>query len=112
MKGLKITNIILFILNCISQVIASIFFIQAIVSITSTKVGGALAILALLPLYLIMLAIIIVFTIILASTKKALNKKLLSINQSPDKLSKIFALISYCFIALNIISFVIFILVN
>lgn len=106
MKGLKITNIILLSLVAVAEFFALYFILPAISFIVGKETTAALAILALLPMFLIFTAIVFILSIILTITTKKLKNAIISNQQTPNFFIKMSGWIGWVFLLINVILFV------
>ena len=89
MKGLKITNIIIFSLICVLQIFITIFGVEMIIGAFSKQSGTMLGVaLGLMPIYILMLIALAVLTIIITLTTIALNKNLKENNVQLNKFNQ------------------------
>lgn len=102
MKGLKITNIILFCIVCIIQAYITYLAVPMLSAILS-KEGGAIfgAVLGIFPLYLLSIACLLVFVIALSITTKIYNKRLVANQLAKSKFATIIKILSWTFVAVD-----------
>lgn len=108
MKGLRITNIILFALICAAQAFAIYVIIACLIPLISGNAGGLLAVfLALVPIYMLVIAGIFILTIVLTITTKTLTKKLQGQELSPNKFDKLCKILPWIFVIFDLIMLVV-----
>ncbi|MBQ3048212.1 MAG: hypothetical protein IJD48_04290 [Clostridia bacterium] len=104
MKGLKITNIILFSVVCIIQAYITYLAVPMLSAILSGD-GGAVfgAVLGIFPLYLITVAVLIIFAVILTITSKAYNNKLIKNELPKSKFATICKALIWVFVLIDLV---------
>lgn len=106
MKGLKITNIVLLSLLAVAQFFAIYFIVPVFQIIVNKETAAGLAILALLPMFLIFVAVVFVLSIILSATTKKLKNLIISNEQSPNFFIKMSGWIGWIFLLIDICLFI------
>ena len=106
-KKSKIAIWILFVLALAAQVFTVIMYIDS-VSVINSQSGEALALIALLPLFIIGAVAELIFAIILAVVCKKTSKSLALEQNKMPKLYTILKIIALAFIAVNVLLFVSF----
>lgn len=100
-KNRKIFDIILFIIVVAIEIYCLLTFAECI-KLLNTESMSALAIIALLPLYIIGTAIILILTIIITILTKKITKTLQANNLATPKYIKIINILSWVIILVNI----------
>ena len=113
MKGLKIVNIILFTIICAIEIfVLYYFFSSLVIMISGSAIGVVAAILACLPMIIILSSFIFVLSIILTVTTKTRIKKLEEIGTTVFRFYKTLIILSWCLLLFNIIGFAILLVVS
>ena len=103
-NGLRIANIILLCIVVAAEVFALIYYIPTVQALFAKDLSG-LAILGVLPIYILITAGIFVLSIVMSIIAKAWKKYMLRIQQSPNFLDKLMGYIGWIFILINILGF-------
>lgn len=105
-NGLKIANIILLCLVVAAEVLALIYYIPTIQSLIAKDIS-ALAILAVLPMYILVTFGIIIVSIVMSILAKAWKKQLIKNQQSPTFFDKFLGRVGWLVVVLNVVGFLI-----
>ncbi len=113
MKGLKVFNIILFSVICAVEIFVLYYFFSFLIMLISGSVAGIVAaILACLPMIVILSGAIIVLSIILTITSKTRIRKLEENNVISSKLDKCLMTLPWYFLMFNVFGFAILVIVS
>jgi len=108
MKGLRITNYILSGISIAAEIVAMIFYFSTISSIIGGNAGEIFAsVIALLPLFILITCGILVLAIANSIIYKIYKTKRINNGLMPTALDRIFMILPWAFIALNIICYII-----
>ena len=105
MKKLRITNYILFALSAIIEVISIITFVNTLKLVMSDSIA-VIAIIATIPVYVLATVAIFILAIITSIIYKSLIKKLNEQQLPISKTDKIFKILPWVFVLINIILFI------
>lgn len=112
MKGLKIVNIILFTIICAIEIFVLYYFFSSLaIMISGSAVGVVAAILACLPMIIVLSGSIFVLAIILTITTKARIRKIEESGLPALKSDKILMMMPWFFLMFNILGFAILIII-
>ena len=105
-NGLKIANIVLLCIIAAAEVLALIYYIPTIQSLIAKDIS-ALAILAVLPMYILVTFGIIIVSIVMSILAKAWKKQLIKNQQAPTFFDKFLGYVGWLVVVLNIVGFLI-----
>ena len=109
MKALKIFSIIFFVLTVVAEIYAMVLLITTMSAVLGDDAGLTfVSILALLPMFILIALVVLGLTIIQTILTKIHNNKMLNNGLDVSKLLRIFGIISWTFVILNILGFAFF----